>query len=308
MKTKRLRLIYAAVLVLCVLALSAFFYLSYKTMYKQNHIIPILEYHHLTDDPAMINTWSVSASDFDDQMLFLKQNCQLVALNALLENVSQGIPIADHTVAVTFDDGYQSNFSLAYPIIQKYQIPTTFFVVTKYVQNGEGGGYHSMTWDELKTMASPGLRDIESHTYDLHSRVAGSQDGNCTPSILAHIKIDGDFENQEQYDQRIESDLTKSRHDIKTKLGTDSQILCWPFGAYDQHANELARKAGFVYMIGETGYFNPLIDLTHVPRVLVTGGMNLDEFEKLVNPRKVNFWQAMMLETERIKLRLGLTH
>ncbi|MEQ8200681.1 MAG: polysaccharide deacetylase family protein [Syntrophomonadaceae bacterium] len=305
MKTNRLRLIYTAALALFLLVLAIFLHLSYKTMYKQNHIIPILEYHNLTSDPAMVNTWTITANDFDDQMSFLKQNFQVVSLKSLLESVRLGIPVPDHTVAVTFDDGYQSNFSLVYPIIQKYQIPVTFFVVTKYAQNGGGGGYQSMTWDELKTMASPGLIDIESHSYDLHRRAPGSQDGTRTPMVLAHINIGGNVETPEQYDQRIKSDLTRSRHDIETQLGIDSRILCWPFGAYDQHTNELARQAGFIYMIGATGYFNPLTDIKNVGRVLVTGGMGTDEFEKLVNPRKVNFWQAMILETERIKLRLN---
>jgi peptidoglycan/xylan/chitin deacetylase (PgdA/CDA1 family) len=115
---------------------------------------------------------------------------------------------------------------------------------------------------------------------------------------------DKSTETQEEYDQRIESDLLRSRQDIKAKIGTDPDILCWPFGAYNNHTNTLAQQAGFVYMIGPTGYNTPSTDVENINRVAVPGGMDMNEFTKLVNPRKVNYFQAMGLELERIKLRL----
>jgi biofilm PGA synthesis lipoprotein PgaB len=153
-------------------------------------------------------------------------------------------------------------------------------------------------------MISSGLVDIQSHTYDLHHRVPDSIEGKWEPAVLAHIVTDKGTENQEEYDQRIESDLLRSRQAIKAKLGTDPDILCWPFGAYDKHINILAKNAGFVYMIGPTTYSNPTTDIENIGRVAVPGGMDIKEFEKLVNPRKVNYFQGMGLELERIKLQL----
>lgn len=300
---KSLKLIYKAALVFVLIGIAAFLLLSYKTMYHQNNAIPILEYHNLTLDPSQVDSWTLSANDFDDQMSYLKENCQVVPLKSLLENINHGIPVPDHTVAITFDDGYQSNYTLAYPILEKYQIPATFFVVGKYVQTN-GGGYQAMNWDELKLMHSAGLIDVESHSYDLHHKVLDAPKSVWEPAALAHIVINGKAENQEQYDQRIVADLTQARQDIKTQLGYDSDILCWPFGANDQHTNTLARKAGFNYMIGGTGYINPSTDMENLDRMSVAGGIDSQDFERIVNPDKVNFLQAMGLELKRVELRL----
>jgi|GEM_PF-2458544 Predicted xylanase/chitin deacetylase len=295
--------VYKAALVFVIIGVALFLFLSYKTMYQQNNSIPILEYHNLTVDPGKVDSWTLSAKDFDNQISYLKENCHVVPLKSLLGNIDNGIPVPDHTVAITFDDGYQSNYTLAYPILEKYQTPATFFIVGKYVQNN-GGGYQSMTWDELKLMNSSGLIDIESHSYDLHHRVPGSPKSDWAPAALTHIMINGKAEDQKQYDQRIQSDLTQARQDIKAQLGYDSDILCWPYGANDKHSTTLARQAGFKYMIGGTGYIHPSANIEDVHRMPVMGGMNLQEFEKTVNPDKVNFFQAMGLELKRIELRL----
>lgn len=296
--------VYRAAGVIISIGLTAFLFLSYQTMYKQNHSIPILEYHHVTQDADQVGPWTVTSGDFDEQMGYLSQHFHVIPLRKLLDDLERGTPVPDHTAAITFDDGYLSNFVLVYPILQKYGIPATFFVVTGYVDGGGGGGYQSMTWDQLRVMTASGLADIQSHSHALHHRVYSQPDGDPVPAVLAHLVVDGRTETAGEYDERIEADLRQSRQDIMTQLGTDALILCWPYGAYDQYTNGLARRAGFVYMIGKTGYVNPSLDSGNITRIPVAGGISHQEFVNLVEPGQVGFGRAMVLEWGRIKGRL----
>ena len=300
---KSFGLICKAALFILLVAVALFLFLTYKTMYKQNHVIPILEYHNLTTEPSSVTPWTISVNDFNDQMFYLSRNCHVVPLKTVLESIRQGKSIPEHTVAVTFDDGYKSNYLLAYPILEKYRIPATIFIIGKYIDNDKVGGYPALTWSDLKTMVSSGLVDIESHTYDLHHKIPDNK-GNWEPAVLARIATDKGTETQEEYDQRIESDLVQSRQVIKEKLGIDPDILCWPNGAYDNHTNTLAKKAGFVYMIGQLTYSNPQTNIENIGRVIVSGRMGIKEYEKLVYLRKATYFQAMGLELERIKYHL----
>lgn len=282
-----------------------FLSLSYSTMYKQNHAIAILEYHNIARNPAIQQPWTVSLNDFKDQMSYLNHNYRVMPLSTLLVDIKEGKPIPQNTVAVTFDDGYRSNYLLAYPILLKYRIPATVFIIVKYIDNGTIGGYPALKWSDLKTMASSGLVDVESHTYDLHRELPSGREGKMEPAVMVRIVNHNVIETSKQHDLRIEADLLKSRQIIAKKVGTRSDILCWPFGFYDNHDVFLANKAGFVYMIGKLGYCYPDNRTDDIGRVVVPGGIKLHGFINLADPRNLTYPQAMGMELLRIRYHLN---
>lgn len=64
-------------------------------------------------------------------------------------------------VILTFDDGYESQYSNAKPILDKYGFKATFYIVCNYV----GSGDNRMTWEEIKSLQQEG-HDIASHTMN----------------------------------------------------------------------------------------------------------------------------------------------
>jgi biofilm PGA synthesis lipoprotein PgaB len=251
--------------------------------------------------------WSrtVSLNDFNDQMSYLNHNYRVLPLKNLLIDINESKPIPQNAVAVTFDDGYRSNYLLAFPVLIKYRIPATVFTIVKYIDAGTVGGYPALKWSDLKAMVSSGLVDVESHTYDLHHELPSGREGKMEPAVLARIVNHNVIETSKQQDLRIEADLLKSRQIIAEKVGARSDILCWPFGIYDNHDVSLANKAGFVYMIGKLGYCYPDNRTDDVGRVVVPGGMNLHGFINLTDPRNLTYPQAMGMELLRIRYHLS---
>lgn len=291
--------LYKIIMLIAISMGAIFLGLSYSTMYKQDHAVPILEYHDITQappDPA--KPYTIPVSNFNLQMTYLGQHCNVVPLRTLLDDMSRGRAIPDHTVAITFDDGYKSNFTLVFPILQQNHLPATVFVVGRYTD--QGTGYPALDWDNLRAMAESGLVDVGSHTYDLHQQLPKGKD-KLEPSVLSHLKSNGNAETKAEHEQRIESDLRKSSQLIESHLGSRADMLSWPYSASNREDITAARQAGFTYIVSGIGYCNPHSSLSEIPRLAVPATMFLDDFIRLVDPPKVNYFQAMGLELQVIR-------
>ena len=83
----------------------------------------------------------VTTDTFDRQIQFLKKKFEVVHLEELLSNVLSGRQIGRHC-AITFDDGWLDNYTQAFPILTKYQIPATIFLSTGLI------GTNRLFWPE----------------------------------------------------------------------------------------------------------------------------------------------------------------
>ncbi|MEM6449473.1 MAG: polysaccharide deacetylase family protein [Cyanobacteria bacterium P01_D01_bin.105] len=96
------------------------------------HSIPTQEESHWID-PCN----SLSAQTFEQQMRFLSRYRHVISIDQLVQKLSQGKPIKRGTVAITFDDGYLNNLTVAAPILAKYNLPATLYLATGYVEGGK---------------------------------------------------------------------------------------------------------------------------------------------------------------------------
>ena len=133
--------------------------------------IPILLYHHLDETGDEAST--VSVASFRRQMALLKtEGYTPITFDQLLAFV-RGKNLPEKAVLITFDDGYTSNYELAFPILQEYQYPATIFVIvcsagkTVY-KDTDHAILHHFGKEEAKEMLDSGLIALQSHTYDMH--------------------------------------------------------------------------------------------------------------------------------------------
>ena len=101
----------------------------------------IILYHGVTDrtDGPDIQNYRrkhLSVPAFRKQIAFLKRNFRIVPLDELMANLHAHRPL-QRLASITFDDGYQNNFRVAWPILKELGVPFTVFVVTDFIENCE---------------------------------------------------------------------------------------------------------------------------------------------------------------------------
>lgn len=184
-------------------------YLSPKidtTAIPSGRQVPVLMYHAVSDQTWGLEGLFLSPSDMEAQLKYLTENGYDPIFFSDLPHLDQ----YKKPVILTFDDGYNNNYTDLYPLLQKYNVKATIFVIPSSV-----GGQYSMTAAQIKEMADSGLVSIQSHTQD-HKELA---------SLSA----------EQQKQQFAQSQLAIAR-----MTGRIPSVLSYPSGSYDSNTLSLA--------------------------------------------------------------------
>jgi peptidoglycan/xylan/chitin deacetylase (PgdA/CDA1 family) len=100
----------------------------------------IVLYHRITvePDPGLLSAgMCVSLQNFDAQMAYFRRRFNPIRLDHAMARLARGEPLPPWAVSVTFDDGYVDNLEIAWPVLQRHQMPATLFVPTGGLSCGE---------------------------------------------------------------------------------------------------------------------------------------------------------------------------
>lgn len=119
------------------------------------HPLIILLYHQVVDDSTrFLNKGPVvhhHVKHFEREMKFLSRNYHLASLDEAVDTISRGQGFSRPTVVVTFDDGYLSNYTLAYPVLRKYRVPATIYLATELISTNLRTWTDQIEWALLST-------------------------------------------------------------------------------------------------------------------------------------------------------------
>lgn len=97
----------------------------------------LILYGHRVEDNDEGYLQGLRPSWLSEQLDYLSRHYQFLPLSKLLDCYEQKKPIPPNSVVITFDDGFRDNFTNAYPILQRYHVPATVFLVTGCVTSGD---------------------------------------------------------------------------------------------------------------------------------------------------------------------------
>src|SRR6184192_2474241 len=222
-----------------------------KPVVDQTAQVIIFCYHRLVDKIRYPGT-EITPAAFEAQMKALKdRGITVIPMQDLLAWKRGEKSIPPRCAVVTFDDGWKSQYEVAWPIMKKYGYPFTMFIYTEGVRGGALGGGEAITWEQLADMRDNGV-DIEAHTathQDLregHNIMLASPGGKRTKT-----KLTGP-----QYEQWVRNEVVGSKELLEQRLGIKVNCFAVPFGNYNEHVKELARNAGYEAMF--TVYGQPI--------------------------------------------------
>ena len=240
--------------------------------------IPILLYHHLSETDPESQT-VLHPDTFDHQMSLLKENgYQTVTFDDLIAFVEKGTRLPEKSVIITFDDGYQSNYDYAFPILQKYDYNATIFVIgcsvghKQYYKDTE----HTLTphfgQQEIAEMLSSGLITIGSHTYDMHQWPPFETGDHIRETIVPFAD-----ESEQAYIDALTNDITLQNQLFSDLDMQPSHLLAFPKGQWTTLTNVVLKDHGYkVTVTTDATRLNTIV--SGLPQSLINlGRMTIDE-------------------------------
>jgi len=204
---RNISLILAAILI--ILSIGFTFWL------RDRYVVPILTYHHVGIPSGKWRFNTVSEKSFDYQMNFMKRHgFQVISIDNLVEGIKHGQQFARNTVVLEFDDGYEDNYTYAFPVLKKYGFPAMVFLISDVV-----GTPGFLTWDEIKEMEKYGF-------------LAGSH--TCHHVYLPKASL-----------IRARDEIVNSKKVIEEHLGHPIEYICYPSGGFNHEIKRLVREAGY---------------------------------------------------------------
>ena len=257
----------------------------------------VLMYHHIVPDDE-INSESnrgnnavISLSQFEEEMAYLADNGYRTFLMSEVAGIlHNGLNFPEKTVIITFDDGYESNYTLAYPLLQEYGIKATIAAVVVSSEQAESGkavnsSLPHLTFAQMREMEASGLVEIGSHSYDGHGLVSVSKTGETGKFFIAKAyRADlGRKENQSEYTERIAQDLRLSQQVLENKLGHTVTYFAYPYGANSNSVAAVLRQNNFLVAVTTAaGDIDNDADPLTLNRRNVNQGISVEQFAALL--------------------------
>ena len=204
--------------------------------------VPVLMYHHV--NPHEGDMVTVTPATFEQQMKYLNEaGYKTLTLDELLSYIKGDMVLQQKAVAVTFDDGWLDNYIYAFPILQKYNIHASIFIVTDIIERAsrDGGKPPAVvpTHRESKLLMQQG----EGHLVFLNWDIAREMAQSGLVDFYSHAKTHAscDFLSEPE----LSEELQTSKRVIEERLKKSCPFLCWPFGRYTTFAITVAKKVGY---------------------------------------------------------------
>lgn len=186
---------------------------------RQNYCLPIIMYHSVSPDAQAQNRLSTSVDTFERQMRFLKNHrYNVLPLESLPDLIKNKKKIPNKTIAITLDDGYKDNYTFAFPILKKYNLPATMFIIVNEVNRPQND---RLSWKEIKMMQDSGLVTFGSHCLG--------------PEPLVNIKSE----------ENLKREILDSKKILEEKLARQITLFSYPEGRFNDKIRKLVIAAGY---------------------------------------------------------------
>lgn len=225
--------------------------------------LPVLMYHHVVPDGEPCNEMTVTAGRLEQDLRWLAANGYRTVLP---RELAAGEPLPEKAVLITFDDGYRSNYTLAFPLLQKYRAKAAVALMA-YMPDNWAEAF--LSWDMCREMNASGLVEIGSHGFAIHN--LDERQGNFIPGQANGVQR-REGESDIDFQSRVLDDLLKSYDRIAMETGTPPSFFAYPYGKTDPDADALLQALFPVTLV--TGPGKRAADLSGglhgLPRFTVT--------------------------------------
>ncbi len=188
---------------------------------KEDTYSPLVLMYHRISDSEEKDAFTISAKEFEKDIKFLKEQGYIFLKAGEIE---KHVNATKKSVVITFDDGYESDYKIVLPILEKYNAVATFFIIGSLIGKE---GY--LTASELNNLSRSDCVQIGNHSYSIHNLKFQDVKGLY---FTAPNKIISDFE--------------LNRKHLKTITDNDVAIVSYPYGLYGKYVDNELKKTGLI--------------------------------------------------------------
>src|SRR5438270_3629563 len=189
-------------------------------------------YHRFVNQVRRPDT-EITPQAFEQQMQELKnRGITVISMQDFLAWKRGEKNIPPRSAVITFDDGWKSQYEVAWPIMKNFGYPFTMFIYTEGVRGGHFGGGEAITWEQLAEMRDAGI-DIQAHS-ETH------QDLRKPYDKIAKKKL-----SPPEYEQWLQNEVGRCKETLEQRLGIKVNCFAVPYGFYNQHIKDVAKGVGY---------------------------------------------------------------
>ena len=200
--------------------------------------VTILMYHHLVPDGGETNSLTVTEGKFRRDMEYLREHGYQTLLPDELNEILRGTQkCPKKAVVISFDDGYQSNYSIAYPVLKENGLRAVIALITANIREEKEENAFMLCWPEVREMSDSGLVSFGSHSHNLHNPDIGGAVRKGPDAVNGVQRLPD--EKQVQYAERVGMDIAHSCTMIEQYTGVPVHWFAYPYGAGDRWCEKL---------------------------------------------------------------------
>lgn len=248
--------------------------------------LPILMYHHL--DRIGDGNVTVTPETLEAQLLqMISAGYTPVSFGDVIDYADGKGSLPKKPFCVVFDDGYESNLTLALPILKKHDIPATVCIIGSLVgcdtyKDTAHAVIPHFSWEQARTAAAEGLITFGSHSYDMH--MYAPYESGTVREYAARLEN----ESEAVFYSVFAADHAAMCTLMKKHLGYTPTVFAYPHGKWDAAAEAILRKSGVRITLTTDAHINT-VQRGKADSLYLLGRFTLNEYTDISEIIGTNF-------------------
>ncbi|MDD3462268.1 MAG: polysaccharide deacetylase family protein [Sulfurospirillaceae bacterium] len=229
----------------------------------------ILMYHmvspHLPKNNSKFNRLRVPPSEFEKQLQWLKKNGWISMTMSELTKCDFAVP---KTVVITFDDGYADNYTNAFPLLKKYGMKATIYLVVNRFEN-------NWAVDKDTKQSSEELNKQDMLSHEMVQEMLASELIEFGSHTLNHANLPALSIEQKK------EEIVCSKKILQDVHGIVCQSFAYPFGFFDSTDVSLVKEAGYANAVTTKNGYENLNNANYFEfkRIIISGRQGMIDFK-----------------------------
>lgn len=219
-------------------------------------VVPILSYHRFGEGRGKL---SVSRKQFTEQLQVLRRGgYRPVSLRDAAAFLRAEKALPKKAVVLTIDDGYQSVYEIAFPVLREFGYPATVFIYTDYIGNG------GLTWQQMKEMEASGLISFQAHS-----------------KTHENLTVKSSAETFSDYKARLAKEVLVPGQVLGRRMSEPVFGYAYPFGAVNRVVVDELQEKGYEIAATVRRGANPFYTFPYgLHRTMIYQAGDIQEFER----------------------------